>query len=354
MRTPSNQLSSSKQWLLYFSLATNVCLLLVVIVSYRVPPPPTPHQDLSTVNLNAILTEHSEMRKAIEELKQSTKTKDVVSIAPPIQDQGSPSKSPNAASPNKSRPPAAVPEIIDFNCGSYALGSQCYNSLPHDYKYWNYKTGHSEFPDICSIMNCIDEMGHLFGMHYPDKALNSDNSQVGMLAFSIADFAFFDFVVSQHPELVNFTEFGTASGVTSLYIGMIAKIRGGNLITFDFRNTRCKESLRGWLDDVMTFQLADLLSSPNADAISALRRSPQIAFMDNGDKPKEINTYARYLDVGSIIITHDYPGEWKMPAIEKEIKARGYIPIYEDYAFKLGSVARAFARVEAGDGVVMQ
>ena len=111
-------------------------------------------------------------------------------------------------------------------------------------------------------MNCIDEMGHLFGMHSPDKSTNSDNRQVGMLAFSVADFAFFDFVVSQHPELMyvpmiyisslsNFTEFGTASGITSLYIGMIAKIRGGNLITFDCRNTRSKESLRGWLDGVM-------------------------------------------------------------------------------------------------------
>lgn len=208
--------------------------------------------------------------------------------------------------------------------------------------------------DICSYMSLECKWArHQFGMTYKQPK--------GMMGVSHADLMFLDFISSLYPELANFTELGTAAGtllffqevcsnstgITSFYFGVTARLRRGDVHTYDLNDTRNPLAAEAWLDNMHFFR-EDILTKENQRVVASLKRSPQIAFFDNGNKIKEVNTYIRYLPVGSVMVTHDWNIEIWWKDIEAEINARGFEKLHEAFAEKLGSNVRAFIRNSEG------
>ena len=63
-----------------------------------------------------------------------------------------------------------------------------------------------------------------------------------------ADWMFLDMVLASKPEWTNLVETGSYYGLTSLYLGVIAKLRGGQLHTFDNIDQRKREVVEAWPD----------------------------------------------------------------------------------------------------------
>ena len=61
-----------------------------------------------------------------------------------------------------------------------------------------------------------------------------------------ADWMLLEMVLSAHPTYGNITEVGTKGGVLSLYLSMVAKMRGGSLITFDKDDWRLPSVKNAW------------------------------------------------------------------------------------------------------------
>lgn len=71
-----------------------------------------------------------------------------------------------------------------------------------------------------------------------------------MIGVGRGDMFFFDYVVAKHNQFKEFVEFGTFGGVTSLYIGIMARLRGANFYTFDISDKRIECIRNNWLEHV--------------------------------------------------------------------------------------------------------
>lgn len=64
--------------------------------------------------------------------------------------------------------------------------------------------------------------------------------------------------------------------------------------------------------DHWTINIADVFAQETVAHVSALMSGdarPALIFCDDGDKPKEMRTYAPVLRPGDYMLAHDYPGE---------------------------------------------
>lgn len=180
-----------------------------------------------------------------------------------------------------------------------------------------------------------------------------------------------DFVFAAHAEAANIVEFGTALGVTSLYLGMVARMRGGELVTYDYLNSlagwatdcRIPSVRKAWLDN-MHFKQDDLLATrqacktrgPEELAGTCVPCSADVArdvagadvfLVDNGDKIREASLYAKYLRRGAVIMVHDHCGPWG-EAYEALLPPFGFKPMYGPFASHIGSCLRIWVRT-SGD-----
>jgi len=68
--------------------------------------------------------------------------------------------------------------------------------------------------------------------------------------------------------------------------------------------------------------------------------------MDNGQKSKEINVYAKHLVKGSILITHDWGVEINLLLIMKTLSKYQFQPLYHEVGVMLNSQVRAWIKTE--------
>lgn len=211
-------------------------------------------------------------------------------------------------------------------------------------------------PDVLHRMAQVYGAGGIFGL----VAQGSLMSEV--------DHAALNFILAANPESGGkIVEFGTAMGLTSLYLGMAAKLRDGELITYDYIDVDCRDDRvkTAWLDN-MHFKQADILSTrEECPSRSSIQRdgkctpctsdvakdvaSANIFLVDNGEKIHETSVYAKFLNVGSIIIVHDHCGaQWTEP-YEYTLKRFGFHAKYGDYFATMGSCIRAWIRVSLGE-----
>lgn len=134
---------------------------------------------------------------------------------------------------------------------------------------------------------------------------------------SIAD------IISPHrPKII--VELGTDEGGFSGFLADLVAPWGGSVYTFDikakfsssllsdFHNLRFEQA------DVLTTahrRVTDLVSHPGGTAL---------LYCDNGNKQREVELYAPFLHVGSILGVHDYNTEIMESWVEPHVAALGY------------------------------
>lgn len=122
---------------------------------------------------------------------------------------------------------------------------------------------------------------------------------------------------------------GTWQGGFSHYLAAQAGARGQQFLTYDA--TAPDRPVPG-------FVRLDVWAAP--DGLLAILHSlePLALFCDDGNKPRELATFAVALrDERSIIVVHD----WGTEVLPEDVPD-GLVPIYEDFCDTLGSISRVF------------
>jgi hypothetical protein len=174
-------------------------------------------------------------------------------------------------------------------------------------------------------------------------------------SFGHGDRLFLDFVLSKHQGFSRLTEFGTFAGVTSLYLGMVARMRGmATFSTFDIEDFRDREKvLPAWLSN-MEFRLGDLERVPlDRQAMRTVLKT-DFLFVDGGNKLVEAYLYAGNLKVGAGLMLHDYEYDNALDRVPRQrnevLEKMGFVPKYEEVAAAFNSCARFWVRAGEGEG----
>ena len=243
---------------------------------------------------------------------------------------------------------AVYGEVDKLTCSSRTDG-RLLQVHPACWDFW------TSTPDVLLRMSQINGAGGIFGL----VAQGSLMSEV--------DYVALNFILAANPETSgNIVEFGTASGLTTLYLGVAAKLRGIMLITYDYIDVDCRDERvkTVWLDN-MHFKQADILSTrescpqrgslqreggctPCSASVAEDVASASMLFVDNGEKIHEASMYAKYLNLGSVIVVHDHCGSQFTEPYEYTLKKFGFHAKYGDYFAAMGSCVRAWVRVSFG------
>lgn len=156
----------------------------------------------------------------------------------------------------------------------------------------------------------VTEVMHKNSALYRRSVLGQlDTGEMGdLIGIGRGDLAYLEIVLSSFPKLTNLVELGTWYGYTALWLGMIARLRGGLLATFDIVDLRTDDVKRAWLNN-MSFRLGSVFDD-KLNVVENLASAPNtFLFVDNGDKPREMHLFAHKLQSGSVVAVHDWPLE---------------------------------------------
>lgn len=123
--------------------------------------------------------------------------------------------------------------------------------------------------------------------------------------FGHGDRVFLDFILSRHRgDVRDIVEFGSGGGITSLYLGMAAAIRGGTFETFDVVDARSDGARRAWLPNMV--QHVGDASVPTPATRAAVRRADLI-LVDHANRLNFTrDAVAPHLKQRGIILVHDF------------------------------------------------
>lgn len=162
------------------------------------------------------------------------------------------------------------------------------------------------------------------------------------LQLSNADWMFIDLVISKNPKWTHFVELGTYYGLTSLYLGICALLRHGSVTTFDVGNFRQDKIVKAWLPNI-EFVILDVLSGEQPRVIEEVSQPNTFVFFDNGDKVREVNMYAKYMQIGSGFVVHDHIVQWNKQDILPGLS--GFKPLMNEVAlWQMGSSCQCYVR----------
>ena len=174
-----------------------------------------------------------------------------------------------------------------------------------------------------------------------------------------ADRLFLEFVLVKH-QWVHLVEFGTWTGLTSLYLGVSAALKGQSFITYDFKDYRREEVKDTW-HPVMEFELVNLLGvepeednrpvsdvpedwQPVLSVVERVSRPNTLLLVDNGNKKAETRLYCPHLQPESGFLIHDWDVEVGIEDIRETVEQNNFQMAYNDVAEMLGSHLRFFVR----------
>ena len=163
----------------------------------------------------------------------------------------------------------------------------------------------------------------------------------GYTAWGHADRLMFEFVLARH-RFDQIIEFGTWTGMSSLYFGMAAAMRRIPFWTCDHKDLRPPEVKKVWLWN-MTFAKLDLLKTVSEEVVSRVSQENVLLIVDNGKKEKEAMVYGKHMAKGSVMIVHDWVTEVD-PSLADRLAEDGYDPLYFEFAEYLASHVRVFIR----------
>ena len=163
------------------------------------------------------------------------------------------------------------------------------------------------------------------------------------ISTGFADRIFIDYLMLNQGPITQIVELGTWKGVTSLHLGMSAKVMGVKFHTFDYVDVRPAKVKSAWLDNMYFYQ-EDILTL-NKNLINLISKPNSLIFIDNGDKEKEFNQYVPYIGANSIIIIHDWNTEVFEENIQDTIEGNLLEPCNLDVAELLGTDCRAWRKL---------
>lgn len=135
----------------------------------------------------------------------------------------------------------------------------------------------------------------------------------------------FEWILNFYP-IKYIVEIGTGTGGLSAFLQLQANIRGLDFVTYDALN-RFKDKGNTLaanppinLAKHINHQKMNIFEQPTIDEISAvLKKHVALVYCDNGDKPKEMKTFAPFLKPGSIIGTHDWHDKFGIEQMVKDL-----------------------------------
>lgn len=145
---------------------------------------------------------------------------------------------------------------------------------------------------------------------------------------SWADFLLWERVFNAHPKLLRLVELGTGEGGFSRFLALQAETRGITFYTFD------SVDMGHGLDQ---FERCDIFAEPGRVA-TRFRPGATLLFCDDGDKPREVATFAPLLGIGDLVVVHDWGDEIALRDIPSELRM-----IHEEWCM---SISRVFERVQ--------
>eukprot|EP01101_Sappina_pedata_P006598 TRINITY_DN331_c0_g1_i1.p1 TRINITY_DN331_c0_g1~~TRINITY_DN331_c0_g1_i1.p1 ORF type:complete len:241 (-),score=85.63 TRINITY_DN331_c0_g1_i1:100-822(-) len=209
--------------------------------------------------------------------------------------------------------------------------AECLRGAPRNSLTWTMQ------PDICSYISLSPSCRyrHVFGLDF------DESSQTGF-----GDFMMLDFMFTAHKSLKNIIELGSYKGISGLYLGAMANVRGGLFVSFDHIDRRSEAIKLAWArQPYMQQVMANLLAPAPYDQnlLPYLGWRDTLYFFDNGKKIYEINSYLPFISKNnSPFCTHDWEDEIRLSDIQAQLTAYDYIQFAFSHAEMLGSHVRCF------------
>lgn len=143
----------------------------------------------------------------------------------------------------------------------------------------------------------------------------------------IQDYFLWEAILNERKDLESIVELGTWKGGFSLYLACQARERGLSFRTYDVAPPD---------REIPGFVQLDIWAQTDTIGEHLERHTPVILLCDNGNKPREVKTFSRYVTDG-LIVVHDWRTEF-MP----EDVPDGLEMVYGDFCEELGSMSRVF------------
>lgn len=148
----------------------------------------------------------------------------------------------------------------------------------------------------------------------------------------------------EKPKFDIIVELGAGIGSSTLFLALNS--RNAPVHTFDTR-PESKHWMYQKLKSVLpiTHHQENIFSEENENLIKQLIQSGKaLLYCDNGDKTKEFNTFAKYLQKDDVVMTHDARVEIHMKDIEETAFENGLTPYHQDKSDEFGARIFCFKR----------
>ncbi len=123
-------------------------------------------------------------------------------------------------------------------------------------------------------------------------------------------------------EIKALVELGTGSGTFSLFFMLQAIQHGFGFITFDIERPSILQTALGRLTNLDAHCIVgDVFdkAKPFVEAALTGGERPILLYCDNGDKPKEIETFFHLMHTGDYLVVHDWDSEIFIKDMPKQI-----------------------------------
>lgn len=144
----------------------------------------------------------------------------------------------------------------------------------------------------------------------------------------IQDYYLWEVVLNEYPHLRAIVEIGTWRGGFACFLAAQARLRGLHFRTYDVHEP---------VVPIAEFVQMDVFRY--ADKVGALLKEwkPLILFCDGGNKPRELQTFSRYLGPESVMIVHDWGTEISIREMPERLEM-----VHGDFCDQIKSMSRVF------------
>lgn len=169
--------------------------------------------------------------------------------------------------------------------------------------------------------------------------------------FGHGDRTVLDFVLNRHRfARGDFVEVGTFGGVTSLYLGVAASLRGASLDTFDVVDVRKPNVVATWLPN-MKFHLGDANARrPVSHIMDVALRNASVVLVDHADRLSfAAEIAAPRLQTDAVLLVHDFtafagPNNTLHSLWDDTLEPFGFFRVYDELKRSVCSSLAVYAR----------